>query len=355
MGKTLALTLIVKNEQAVIKRCLDSVKHLIDYWVIIDTGSTDKTKAIIKKTMGDIPGELLESKFVSFSHNRTEYLDAVRGKADYCISLDADEVVIDNGFDKDSLTHDGYSISFNGEIEHWYPRLLKASLPWRYDYVIHEIPVCDLVTSVGTLDTLQIEHKHDNGHGSIRVDQNLALALNGIKEKPDDSRYAFYLANSYWDAGDYKDAQKWYDHRQRQGGWCEEMYFSMIRGALCAQLIDNKIGHFYVSRLEEANRYLPIRQEALYYLGVYYCNQKDYGRAFNYLSAAKMLPYPKGALFFQKAIYVYLIDLWLAVAMYWIGLYKEARDLNIVVLEKGYEVELVKKNLAFCDEKLLNQ
>ena len=40
--------MIVKNESAVIKRCLDSVKEIIDYWVIIDTGSTDDTKEIIQ-------------------------------------------------------------------------------------------------------------------------------------------------------------------------------------------------------------------------------------------------------------------------------------------------------------------
>lgn len=36
--------MIVKNESHVIKRCLDSVKDFIDYWVIVDTGSTDDTK-----------------------------------------------------------------------------------------------------------------------------------------------------------------------------------------------------------------------------------------------------------------------------------------------------------------------
>ncbi|MGW8788902.1 glycosyltransferase, partial [Heyndrickxia sporothermodurans] len=44
--KTICLSMIVKNEASVIRRCLDSVRPLIDTWVIIDTGSTDGTQDI---------------------------------------------------------------------------------------------------------------------------------------------------------------------------------------------------------------------------------------------------------------------------------------------------------------------
>ena len=46
---SICLVMIVKNEAEVIKRCIDSVKDHIDYWVICDTGSTDDTKNIIKQ------------------------------------------------------------------------------------------------------------------------------------------------------------------------------------------------------------------------------------------------------------------------------------------------------------------
>ena len=44
---SLCLCMIVKNESAVITRCLRSVKPIIDYWVICDTGSSDNTKELI--------------------------------------------------------------------------------------------------------------------------------------------------------------------------------------------------------------------------------------------------------------------------------------------------------------------
>ena len=46
---TISLCMIVKNEEKVLSRCLDSVKEIVDEIIIIDTGSTDKTKEIAKK------------------------------------------------------------------------------------------------------------------------------------------------------------------------------------------------------------------------------------------------------------------------------------------------------------------
>ena len=45
MGK-LTLSLIVKNEEKYLKGCLDSVMGIIDEIILVDTGSTDKTKEI---------------------------------------------------------------------------------------------------------------------------------------------------------------------------------------------------------------------------------------------------------------------------------------------------------------------
>ena len=81
---TICLTMIVKNESQVIRRCIDSVKDYISYWVIVDTGSTDGTQDLIKEIMAEynIPGELHERPWVDFGHNRTENLRYAKDKAD---------------------------------------------------------------------------------------------------------------------------------------------------------------------------------------------------------------------------------------------------------------------------------
>lgn len=43
---TISLCMIVKNEEAVLARCLDSIADLMDEIIIVDTGSTDRTKEI---------------------------------------------------------------------------------------------------------------------------------------------------------------------------------------------------------------------------------------------------------------------------------------------------------------------
>ena len=46
---TISLCMIVKNEEAVLARCLDSIADLMDEIIIVDTGSTDHTKQIAAK------------------------------------------------------------------------------------------------------------------------------------------------------------------------------------------------------------------------------------------------------------------------------------------------------------------
>ena len=43
---TISLCMIVKNEEAILARCLDSIADLMDEIIIVDTGSTDRTREI---------------------------------------------------------------------------------------------------------------------------------------------------------------------------------------------------------------------------------------------------------------------------------------------------------------------
>ena len=74
MPGAICLNMIVKNEANVIRRCLDSIHPFIDYWVIVDTGSSDGTQDIIRATLASIPGDLHQRPWRDFAHNRNEAL-----------------------------------------------------------------------------------------------------------------------------------------------------------------------------------------------------------------------------------------------------------------------------------------
>jgi len=95
---TITLCMIVKDESHVIERCLSSVAPLVDYWVIVDTGSTDGTQQKIKDFFdrNGIPGELHEIPWVDFGTNRSKALELAQSTVyDYSLMIDADEYKFD--------------------------------------------------------------------------------------------------------------------------------------------------------------------------------------------------------------------------------------------------------------------
>jgi glycosyltransferase involved in cell wall biosynthesis len=84
----ISLTMIVKNEQENLPRCLASVRGIFDEIVVVDTGSTDRTVEIARS----FGAKVFEFEWVdSFSAARNEALKHATG--DFVFWLDADDVV----------------------------------------------------------------------------------------------------------------------------------------------------------------------------------------------------------------------------------------------------------------------
>ena len=83
-----SLTMIVKNEQENLPRCLASVEGIFDEIIIVDTGSTDRTKEIAR----EFGAKVFDFEWIdSFAAARNEALSHATG--DYAFWLDADDVV----------------------------------------------------------------------------------------------------------------------------------------------------------------------------------------------------------------------------------------------------------------------
>lgn len=85
---TLSLCMIVKNEEKHLVRCLRSVRDIVDEIIVVDTGSTDRTKDIAKV----FGAKVLDFPWTGdFSEARNHSLEQATG--DWILILDADEII----------------------------------------------------------------------------------------------------------------------------------------------------------------------------------------------------------------------------------------------------------------------
>ena len=148
---SIGLSIIAKDEVAVIERCLRSVMPLCDYVIVNDTGSTDGTQDAVRAFLKEngLAGEVVETPWQDFATNRTLALAEMRKRddIDYCLMIDADEQLFyAPGFDavrfKAGLTADWYDITteLNG-VGYLRPQLTRNALPFTYRAVLHEFLV----------------------------------------------------------------------------------------------------------------------------------------------------------------------------------------------------------------------
>ena len=236
-----AIALMVKDEARVIERCLASCLSLKpDLVVIVDTGSSDNT--VVRAGMflqeNKNPYKIYFSKFVDFSTDRNELLEYVRKERDinYVIIMDADDIFhTDKDFDvnefKDSLCEKVYQITFvSGNLTFYLPKLLSNSITANYKGVTHEY--LDFPNNqLNFCEKFRIIKLNDGNRrvSNSKTKHDVELLEKGLKDTENEflrSRYTFYLAQSYYDLGDYANAIVHYNNRAQMGGWNEEIFYS---------------------------------------------------------------------------------------------------------------------------------
>lgn len=350
--QTICLNMIVKNETQVIRRCLDSVRPIIDYWVIVDTGSDDGTQQMIKDSMKEIPGELHEKPWINFGHNRNEALQLAKGKADYVLFIDADEVLAyDKDFRLPPLDKDFYHLMthYNGTV---YARvqLVKNALSWKWIGVLHEsVESPEARTNailLGVINDVHTDGARSRDPDKYKKDAQILEA--GLRDEPHNTRYVFYLAQSYKDAGDYENSLKYYQKRIEMGGWNEEVFWSMLQVGLLEQSL-NKSPETILASLMKAYSYRPTRIEPLYYMAHYYRTQENYILGYSLASTAAKMTMPKDILFVQKWMHDYGAWLELSICAYWIGKYEECAE----ICHRLLAISDLPPNVRDCVEKNL--
>lgn len=316
MKKTVALSMIVKNESHIILECLNSIYKYIDYWVIVDTGSTDGTQDIIKNFFAEknIPGELHQSTWVNFGHNRSEALALCDGKADYMWMIDADDYVEGDFKYPDNMDADGYAIRMGRpEFSWWRTQIYKTGQGWRYEGVLHEYAVCGSKPQamIGKIEgkyyvVARTVGGRNVGVSAIEKYSKDAITLEeALKNDPNNTRYQFYLGQSYFDSQQWEKAIEAYGKRAQMGGWVEEIFYSLLRVGVAKAMLNRPWEEIQQAFLDCYN-VRPNRAEPLYHIARIYRLNNKLGLAYLFAKMASQIPYPKeDILFVVDEIYTF--------------------------------------------------
>ncbi len=347
LSGSVCLNMIVKDEEETIRSCLNSAKRIIDYWVIVDTGSTDRTKEVILDCMKGIPGELHERPWVNFAHNRNEALDLAKNKGDYLLLMDADEVLqYEDGFKLGPLDKDLYFILVRqiGAADAKRNGLIRQGLNWRWKGVIHEVLQCqeaksfEVLPGVRNLSNTHPEGKSGRSKESMTAKylKDAAVLEKALKEEPNNSRYAYYLGISYAAAEKYELARNAFQKRLSMISHDhDEIYNTFYNLGMMQQKLgenDAALRTFF-----SAHAFRPNRAEPLLRASIIYSDMGNILLGYLLAQHALTIPYPKEDMCVEYTAYDHAILIQFAYCALLLGKTEEAA--------RAYEKLQANKNL----------
>ncbi|WP_040340344.1 glycosyltransferase [Fictibacillus macauensis] len=239
---TISLCMIVKNEEAVLERCLCSVQDVVDEIIIVDTGSTDDTLRIAQKYTEHIVPFQWQDDFAlarnfSFSHASKEYI----------LWLDADDVFHKNDLEafiqlKKNLSPEVDSVQMNYHLafdQRGQPtksivrnRLVKRACQFKWQGVVHEYLE---VSGVIVTTELSILHKKEKAYN----DRNLKIYHRYLESGQELSvRDMFYYGNELLDHSYWEEAISVYTtFLDCKEGWVEDRISACLKLAKCYEML----------------------------------------------------------------------------------------------------------------------
>lgn len=144
----ISLCMIVKNEEDVLERCLTCASKFADEIIVVDTGSTDKTKNIARKFTEHVYD-------FEWTENFAEARNFSLSKAtkEYMMWLDADDVIDDANIEKILKLKENtpsyadvvmmkYNVSFDSggmpNFSYYRERILKNNSSYFFEGAVHE-------------------------------------------------------------------------------------------------------------------------------------------------------------------------------------------------------------------------
>ncbi|MFC5449153.1 glycosyltransferase [Paenibacillus aestuarii] len=353
---SISLCMIVKNEEDTIERCLNSVGDLVDEIVIVDTGSTDQTKSIVRKYTKHIYDFVWVDDFAmarNYAFNQAS--------KDYIFWLDADDILkekdrvsfaalketLDPSVDSVTMC---YHLAFDefGEVAFSCRRnrLVKRSNRFQWIGSVHEyLEVWGSILNSDVAVTHNSTH-HDN-------DRNLRIYENRLSKGEQFSpRDMYYFANELMDHGRTEEAICCYEKFLTSGkGWVEDNI------SACGKLADlfHKLGD-QQNELRSSLRsfeFGPPRAEFCCRLGYHFLQQNDIQSSIFWYNLATQLEHPKESWgFANPACSTWLPHLQLCVCYDRLEKYELAYQHNEAARRYRLDDERILQNKRYLDAQL---
>ena len=346
--QTIALCMIVKDEEEIILRALNSVKNIVDYYCICDTGSSDNTVEVIRNYLreNNLSGVVHQRPWKNFAHNRTEAFEYAKDKCDYFMTLDADEVfAIYDGSRPDygkrvyalpKLKGDRVHVqTYTSGMTYQRAQFFRCGAgPWRWVSPVHEVAVSPNEKVFQLLEGVCVIPNTD-GARAKEEDRFLwdAFAFErAVKETPEDSRLWFYMGQSYQDCGRNKQALEAYQVCTEKTVWDEEKSCAFLRMAR----IHNKDSGFdvalpYYWKSYEAH---PNSGSALFDMLRHFRTTGQYHSAIVVGELLLKCRPEQDILFVETAIHKWRAKDELSIAYHYAGRNKEALELVESIIDK---------------------
>lgn len=282
---TISLCMIVKNEEKNLARCLLSVGEIADEIIIVDTGSSDKTREIAEEFTDKI------YDFVwcdDFSKARNFAFE--KANMDYQLWLDADDVILPEDKEKfmnlkRTLSADTdaimmwYNTGFDSEgrviYRYYRERLFKREKGFHWVEPVHE---CVIYSGSVLRKDIAITHKKDY---SVEEEKgrNLSIYEQLLKEGQVLSpRGEYYYSRELKDNGYYDKAVQSFSQYLDSGmGWREDNINACLETAKCLQILgrnEEAVAFLYKSFYYD----LP-RAEICCEIGYYFKQKGGYKKA----------------------------------------------------------------------------
>jgi hypothetical protein len=373
--KKIILILMIKNEEKIIKRCIEKAlqTNIIDAICISDTGSTDSTLDVLKEHSKSfsVPIKIVQHEWKNFGFNRTlSFIETQNfckelgwdSNLTYGLAIDADmNFIVKPEFSKNSLNSDGYRIIQKaGGLEYHNSRFFRLSNDWRCIGVTHEYWGG---FEAKNLDSAYIEDIGDGGCKSDKFERDIKLLEQGLQDEPKNERYMFYLAQSYKDVGRLDDAIKMYKKRIESGGWYEEVWYSMYQITRIYYQKKDFIKMEYWGQL--GYQFYPKRSENLYILAVAFRELGHHHKAWHYMTLGRSIKRGEDLLFVECNVYNHLFKAEKTILNYYVQNHKKEENLRELIdyfnnngenvyhnlQHYVYPISLIREDKLPCEEK----